>query len=101
LSPWLGEPVTVIYDSHSERTRRLVNLLIAVDIFRRLVLKASDETRNQTAAEGEQNKRKLVIATSSGPCLETDAGRMLAKAIPLLWPLVPCCYVWKVVQNWK
>ena len=101
LSPWLGEPVTVFYDSHSERTRRLANLLIVLDIFRRLAFEATDETRNQTAAAGEQNKRQLVIATSSGPCLEKDTMRMLAKAIPPLWPLVPCCYVWKVVQNWK
>ena len=101
VSPWLGEPVTVIYDSHSERTRRLVNLLIVLDIFRRLTFKTSRETRNRTATEVEKHKRELVIEAPSGPCLETDARRMLAKAIPLLWPLVPWFYVWKVVQNWK
>jgi HTTM domain len=101
VSPWLGEPVTVFYANHSERTRRLVNLLTVVDIFHRLAFKASGETWNRTAAEGEKHKRELVIATSSGPCLGADARIMLVKAIPLLWPFVPFCYVQKVVQSWK
>ena len=102
VSPWLGEPLTVIYDSHSERARRLLNLLMAFDIFRRLTFKASGETWNRTAAEGENHKRELVIATPSGACLdETDTRRMLAKMIPLLWPLVPCFYVREVVRNLK
>lgn len=100
VNPWLAEPVTVFYDSHSGRTRQFVNLLIVLDIFRRLAFKASDENWNRTAA-GEKNKRQLVIATPSGPCVETVDGRMLAKAIPLLWPLVPCCYVWKMVRSRK
>jgi Vitamin K-dependent gamma-carboxylase len=101
VSPWLGEPVTVLYDRHSGRARRLVNLLIALDIFRRLTFKASIETGDRTAAEGEGHKRELVFATPSGPCLESDARKILAKAIPLLWPLMPCFYVWRVVQNSK
>jgi hypothetical protein len=101
VNPWLGDPVTVFYDGHSERTCRLVNLLIVLDIFRRLEFKASGETWNRTAAEGKAHKRELVIATPSSLCIETGAMRMLAKAIPALWPLVPCCYVWKVVHNRK
>jgi len=102
VSPWLGEPVTALYDSHSGRARRLVNLLTTLDIFRRLTFKASAETRNRTAAEAQRHKRKLVIITPSGAGLdETDTRRTLAKAIPLLWPLVPFCYVSKAVPNWK
>jgi hypothetical protein len=101
VSPWLGEPVTVSYDGHSERTRRLVNLLSVLDIFRRVVFKASGKTWSRTAAEGDKHKHELVIATSSGPYLETDARRTLSKAIPLLWPLVPFFYVRQVVQNRK
>jgi hypothetical protein len=98
VSPWLGESVTVLYDSNSGRTRRLVNLLIVLDIFHRLAFKASGETRNRTAAEGT-HKRELVIATTAGPCPGTHARITLAKALPLLWPLVPFCYLQKVVQS--
>jgi hypothetical protein len=93
--------VTVLYDGRSERTHWLVNLLTVLDIFHRLTFKASGETWNRTPAESENHKCKLVIATPSGPCVEADARRMLAKAIPLLWPLVPYFYVREVVQNWK
>ena len=101
VGPWLGEPVTVLYDSRSGRVRRLVNLLIALDIFRRLAFEASGESWNQIAVEDEKRKRALIIATPSGPRLETDTRRMLAKAIPLLWPIAPFFYVWKALQNWK
>jgi Vitamin K-dependent gamma-carboxylase len=98
VSPWLGEPVTVLYDGNSGRTRRLVNLLIVLDIFHRLAFKASGQTRNRAAAEG-RHERELVIATPAGPRPGTGARITLAKALPLLWPLVPFCYLQKVVQS--
>jgi hypothetical protein len=101
VSPWLGEPVTVLYNGRSERTHRLVNLLIALDIFHRLAFKASGESRNRTAAEGVKHKRELVVAAPSGSRLGTDASIVLAKSIPLLWPLVPFCYLQKVAHSWK
>jgi hypothetical protein len=101
VGPWLGEPVSVSYDIHSARTRRLVNLLVVLDIFHRLAFKVSGESGNRTSAGGEKNKRELVIATTLGPCLGTDARILLAKAIPPLWPLLPFVYLQKVAQSWK
>ena len=101
VDPWLGNPVSVSYDSRSARTRRLVNLLVALDIFHRLAFKPSAETGNRTSAASETNNRELILATPIGPCLGTDAKLILAKSIPLLWPLVPFCYFRTVAQSRK
>jgi hypothetical protein len=101
VGPCLDEPLTVVYDNRSERTRRLVNLLVVLDVFRRTTFKALGEAGNRTVAGHQKHCRELLIATPSGLCLERETMRILAKAIPLLWPIVPCRYVWKVIQNVK
>src|SRR5260370_36215447 len=92
-------PVTVFYDKNSERARRFVNLLTVLDIFHRLSFVESPRT--ESAAERQNNKRELLIATASGPCHGRDAMKLLARSIPLLWPLLPLCYVWNALQTIK
>jgi len=96
---YLSPPVTVFYDKNSERARRFVNLLTVLDIFHRLSFVESPRT--ESAAERQNNKRELLIATASGPCHGRDAMKLLARSIPLLWPLLPLCYVWNAVQSRK
>ena len=93
---FLGPPVTVLYNKYSEPTRRLVNLLTVLDIFRRLSFEESP--RAGSTAERKDNKSDLLIATASGPCHGRDAMKHLARSIPLLWPLVPF-YAWKTAQS--
>jgi cytochrome c553 len=99
VSAYSSPPVTVFYDKHSEPTRRLVNLLTVLDIFHRLSFVQSPRTAS--TAERQNNKRELSIATASGPCHGRDAMKLLARPIPLLWPFLPFCYVWKAVQSSK
>src|SRR5260370_40364478 len=95
----LSPPVTVFYDKNSERAGRFVNLLTVLDIFHRLSFVESPRTAS--AAERQNNNRELLIATASGPCHGRDAMKLLARSIPLLWPLLPLCYVWNAVQARK
>src|SRR5260370_40521111 len=96
---YLSPPVTVFYDKNSERARRFVNLLTVLDIFHRLSFVESPRT--ESAAERQNNKRELLIANASGPCHGRDAMKLLARSIPLLWPLLPLCYVWNALQTIK
>ena len=96
---YLSPRVTVFYDKNSERARRFVNLLTVLDIFHRLSFVESPRTAS--AAERQNNNRELLIATASGPCHGRDAMKLLARSIPLLWPLLPFCYASMAVQSRK
>src|SRR5260370_46864 len=86
-------------DKNSDRARRSVNLLTVLDIFHRLSFVESPRTAS--AAERQNNNRELLIATASRPWHGRDAMKLLARSIPLLWPLLPLCYVWNAVQSRK
>jgi hypothetical protein len=96
---YLGPPVTVFYDKNLERARRFVHLLTVLDIFHRLSFVES--AKSGSSSERQSNNRELLIATASGLCHGRDAMKLLARSIPLLWPLLPLCYVWNAMQSSK
>ncbi len=83
----LGEPVTVIYDGGSERLRRIANVLLAIDIFRRLSLTDLRDSRTQYDIPPEADRKRLLVATHSGLRQGLDGVQSLAGVVPLLWPL--------------
>jgi hypothetical protein len=82
-----------------ERARRFVNLLTTLDIFHRLSFVESP--KSESTAARQNDKRELLIATAFGPCHGRDALKLLARSIPLLWPLLPFCHASKAVQSSK
>jgi hypothetical protein len=87
LAVFLGEPVTVIYDGRSERLRRIANVLLAIDIFRRLSLTDLRDSRTQYDIPPEADRKRLLVATHSGFRQGLDGVQSLAGSVPLLWPL--------------
>ena len=83
----LGGPVTVIYDSASERLRRLANLLRAIDVFRRLSLVDLRDSQTHYNLPPETGRERLLIGTPSGFRQGPDGLQTLAAVVPLLWPL--------------
>ena len=82
-----GGPITVIYDGSSERLRAVANLLRAIDIFHRLSLTDLRASQSPIEIPPQLDRRRLLIATPSGLRNGFDGVRVLARAIPLLWPL--------------
>jgi Vitamin K-dependent gamma-carboxylase len=79
---WIGRPLTVFYDGQSARSRRLSNLLRALDVFRCLRF-----------IDVRASKRKFEIHAGAHVLEGMEALRALAVAIPLLWPLaVPLAF---------
>jgi vitamin K-dependent gamma-carboxylase-like protein len=83
----LGAPLEVIYDTSSERARKTVELLKALDIFRRLSFTDLRTVSTRLDIPAEESRMVLQVANPSGLLRGTDARRALAKVVPLLWPI--------------
>jgi hypothetical protein len=86
----LSGSVTVIYDQSSQRLARIANLLAAVDVFDRLSLvnsRDSKDSRAQFNIPAQQVRNQLLVATESGVWSGRDALRAVARVVPVLWPL--------------
>jgi Vitamin K-dependent gamma-carboxylase len=84
---YLGEPVVVLYDGSSDRLRRVVNLLGAVDILGRLSIADLRDSRTRHDVSPDKVRGQLLIATASGLRHGLDGLKALAAVVPLLWPL--------------
>jgi hypothetical protein len=82
-----GQPLEVIYDGGSERSRRIVELLTALDIFHRLSFTELKAARTRYDIPREEGRERLLVATSSGLLQGMEGVRALAAVVPLLWPL--------------
>lgn len=86
-APHRGLLLEVIYDASSERIRRNVELLKALDIFDRLFFSDLRDRRTRVNISQEEVQGRLLVVTPSGLRRGRAAWRTLAKAVPLLWPL--------------
>jgi Vitamin K-dependent gamma-carboxylase len=84
---YFGERVAVIYDVGSERLRRIVKLLGAIDIFGRLSFVDSRDAASHGGARVNAARNELVAETSFGAQHGLDALRTVASVVPLLWPV--------------
>jgi hypothetical protein len=83
----VGAPMEVIYDARSERGRRMVELLTALDIFRRLTFTDLRSASVRFSISPEGSRIPLLVATPSGLRHGMEALRALSGVVPLLWPL--------------
>ena len=86
-APHVGEPLQVIYDGASERHRRIVELLTALDIFCRLSFTELRTSRTRHDIPLEEGRKQIVVATPSGLRHGMSGVLALAGVVPLLWPL--------------
>ncbi len=87
VAPNRGEPITVIYDGGSERLQARANLLRAIDVFRRLSLTDLRAGNSPNDIPPQIDRTRLAVATPTGLRQGMDGMRVLAGAVPLLWPL--------------
>lgn len=83
----LGGPLEVIYDGSSERNRRIVELLGALDIFRRLSFTELRASRTRFDIPRKEDRDQILVASGSGLQQGKEAVQALAGVVPLLWPL--------------
>jgi len=90
FGPRLGEMATVVYDGASSSSLRTVNILMALDVFRRvrfLDLHSEEGSAFSPGAGRLSGLDRVRFISSSGP-LEGFAGlRSIAPLVPMLWPL--------------
>lgn len=82
-----GGPLEVIYDGGSERNRRNVELLTALDILHRLTFTELKAARTRYDIPREEGRQRILIATRSGLRHGMDGVLALARVVPVLWPL--------------
>ncbi len=86
--PRLGAVATVVYDGNSEPSRRTMNLLRALDIFRRLrFLEAHSPEGASAFPQANGGTGPVHYVTGKGPQIGFTGLCSIAPLVPLLWPL--------------
>jgi hypothetical protein len=89
----VGEPLEVIYAEGSERNRRIVQLLVALDIFHRLSFREMRASGNGSYILPLKTQKQILVSTPTGLRHGIDGVFALGKVVPLLWPLaVPAIF---------
>jgi len=97
VAGFLGGPLTVIYDGDAKQLGRIANLLRATDVFGRLSLADLRDSPSSGDAALETGRGRLVVATPSGLRSGPDAVEVMARVVPLLWPLA----LLAVFRRWR
>jgi Vitamin K-dependent gamma-carboxylase len=83
----VAEPLEVIYDEGSERNRRIVELLAALDIFHRLSFRPLRASGSGSYILPPNAQKQILVSTPAGLSYGIDRVFALGKVVPLLWPL--------------
>ena len=84
----VSEPLEVIYDEGSERNRRIVELLAALDIFHRLCFRPMRASGSGSCILPPNTQKQILVSTPAGLRYGIDRVFALGTVVPLLWPLV-------------
>jgi predicted DCC family thiol-disulfide oxidoreductase YuxK len=102
LAQWLGSgrPIEVLYDDFCPRCLRTVRLLHGLDLFSRMEfhgIRRMDLTEyNRSHAlnlTSEALQKQMYVISNGRPYVGFFAYRVIALAVPMLWPLVPWLFL--------
>jgi hypothetical protein len=91
VGPYLGQPITLVYDTARPRAIRVATLLEAIDILGRLRfidLRAPGTLVAPDVVQAAERGR-IVALSQTGWHAGFDAIRTISTRVPLLWPLAP------------